>query len=226
MTRPTMNELYLPILDAAQRVGTTVSHLINLGSTKRLPIYIRPLGRTVQAMVGFERYETPYRLDGLLKLTHTDLAKFETGTEFIFVDYFDGCHHITPPIEGPRAKDDPPRPNDSEKSYVLEGDPIPLKRDDLIVMTLDLEPLKTASFDIMAPSCTWPWGTHETKLLQALARAADKFWKRYDPSDPTTAPTNETVSEWLQSQEGVASRTAEIMAQILRADGLRPGPRK
>lgn len=71
----------------------------------------------------------------------------------------------------------------------------------------------------------WPWGEYETDLLRKLAGAADRFWRLYDPSDPSTAPTNEHVEEWLV-KEGVAKRTAAIMATILRADGLRPGPRK
>ena len=71
----------------------------------------------------------------------------------------------------------------------------------------------------------WPWGRHETNLLRKLAYAADKWWKNYDPTDPTTAPTNEQVAEWLKS-ENVAARTAEVMATILRADGLSTGPRK
>lgn len=72
---------------------------------------------------------------------------------------------------------------------------------------------------------SWPWGGHETNLLRKLAYAADKWWKNYDPTDPTTAPTNEQVAEWLKS-ENVAARTAEVMATILRADGLSTGPRK
>lgn len=71
----------------------------------------------------------------------------------------------------------------------------------------------------------WPWGEYETKLLQHLAAAADRFWKRYDPGDPTTAPTNETVEDWLVSNS-VPKRVAEVMAQILRADGVKRGPRK
>ncbi len=66
---------------------------------------------------------------------------------------------------------------------------------------------------------------HSTRLLEHLTAAADRFWKLYDPGDPTTAPTNETVSAWLQ-ERGVSSRVADIMAQILRADGIPPGPRK
>lgn len=71
----------------------------------------------------------------------------------------------------------------------------------------------------------WPWGRHETDSLRKMAAAAHKFWKNYDPSDPTTAPTNKQVAEWLKAQE-VADRTAEVMASILRADGLATGPRK
>ena len=71
----------------------------------------------------------------------------------------------------------------------------------------------------------WPWGRHETKLLRKMAEAAQKFWSHYDPSDPTTAPTNQQVIDWLVKHD-VAKRTAETMATILRADGLSTGPRK
>jgi hypothetical protein len=70
----------------------------------------------------------------------------------------------------------------------------------------------------------WPWGNHETKYLRHIAAAADRFWENYDPNDPSTAPTSTIVSAWLQ-ERGVAKRVAEIIAQILRADGLPPGPR-
>lgn len=71
----------------------------------------------------------------------------------------------------------------------------------------------------------WPWGDHETELLRALAAVADEFWTLYDPEDKSTAPTNEQVIKRLK-QRGVSARTAEVMATILRADGLHPGPRK
>lgn len=71
----------------------------------------------------------------------------------------------------------------------------------------------------------WPWGNHETELLRKLAAAAAKFWTNYDPTDNTTAPTNQAVAAWLKRQ-GVSERVAEIMAQILRPDGLPTGPRK
>jgi len=71
----------------------------------------------------------------------------------------------------------------------------------------------------------WPWGDYETELLDVLANAVERFWKRYDPNDATTAPTNETVVEWIKEQK-VAGRNASFMATILRADGLPTGPRK
>jgi len=73
---------------------------------------------------------------------------------------------------------------------------------------------------------SWPWGGYETKWLRKLAAAAQRYWVNYDPSDPDTAATNKTVSDWLQNEQAVPDRVAQIMAQILRADGIRPGPRK
>lgn len=71
----------------------------------------------------------------------------------------------------------------------------------------------------------WPWGNHETDLLRKLAAAAAAFWTNYDPTDKTTAPTNQQVSDWLQTK-GVSKPTAGAMATILRADGLPTGRRK
>jgi hypothetical protein len=70
----------------------------------------------------------------------------------------------------------------------------------------------------------WPWGIYETALLRNLAEAGRKFWVNYDSTDPTTAHTNQDVVDFLVGR-GVSQRIAEAMAQILRADGLRPGPR-
>jgi hypothetical protein len=71
----------------------------------------------------------------------------------------------------------------------------------------------------------WPWGDHQTKSLVLLAKAADKFWKNYDPTDHSTAPTNENVVKWL-IENGVTERKAEIMASLLRPEEIAPGPRK
>jgi hypothetical protein len=92
-------------------------------------------------------------------------------------------------------------------------------------------PTLTTSWNSMPPLSRgtevqggWPWGSHETPLLRQLADAARQFWSTYDPDDPSTAPTNADVATYLKGK-GVADRVAEVMAQILRADGLRPGPR-
>ncbi|MFM0141284.1 hypothetical protein [Paraburkholderia sp. RL18-085-BIA-A] len=71
----------------------------------------------------------------------------------------------------------------------------------------------------------WPWGDHDTRLLRQMDAAAQKFWSLYDPADPSTAPTNKDVVEWLVTQK-VTERTAEAMATILRANDLPAGRRK
>jgi hypothetical protein len=68
------------------------------------------------------------------------------------------------------------------------------------------------------------FGRHQTRWLRKLAAASDRFWSLYDPDDHTTAPTAETVIKWL-TEQGVSERMAEVMASILRADGLPVGRR-
>ena len=72
----------------------------------------------------------------------------------------------------------------------------------------------------------WPWGNHHTETLGHLEAAARKWWALYDPSDLTTAPTNEMVSEWLQTDRGISREKARAIASMLRPDGLPTGPRK
>jgi hypothetical protein len=74
------------------------------------------------------------------------------------------------------------------------------------------------------PEKVHPWGSHSTILLEKLSKAAIKWWGNYDPSDITTAPTNEEVTAWLV-KEGVTNRIAQAMSTILRADGLQTGRR-
>lgn len=72
---------------------------------------------------------------------------------------------------------------------------------------------------------SWPWGNHETDLLRELAAAAARYYgANYDPSDIDSAPKSADVIAWLMTRR-VAKRVAEVMAQILRPDGLRTGPR-
>ena len=68
-------------------------------------------------------------------------------------------------------------------------------------------------------------GAHSTKLLSLLLEGARQWWGSYDPANPSTAPKNEQVTAWFK-EKGAADRVAEVMAQILRADGLPTGPRK
>jgi hypothetical protein len=75
----------------------------------------------------------------------------------------------------------------------------------------------------------WPWGSHETERLKLFAQVGE-FWRpvseggKYDPTDPTTAPTNAMIENWLQ-QRGVRKTPSEVMATMLRKDGMSPGPR-
>jgi len=91
-------------------------------------------------------------------------------------------------------------------------------------------PLSFPQLDIETPIhiSGWPWGRYDTYLLRLLAQAAEKFWKNYDPNDPTTAPTNDEVSRWIAKQlpPRLGEKTASVMATILRADELPSGPRK
>jgi hypothetical protein len=73
----------------------------------------------------------------------------------------------------------------------------------------------------------WPWGAHHTELLGHLDAAAQKFWVHYDPANAkATAPKNDTVVNWLETERRVSHTVAVAMATILRIDGLPTGPRK
>lgn len=71
----------------------------------------------------------------------------------------------------------------------------------------------------------WPWGNHETLLLQKFSTMMEEWWSDYDPLVPSSAPTNEEVTNWLVGQ-GIAKRVAEVMAQMARPEHIPPGPRK
>ena len=76
------------------------------------------------------------------------------------------------------------------------------------------------------PNERWPWGQHHTETLGHLEAAARKYWVLYDPNDISTAPTNEMVIEWLQSDRGISREKARAIASMLRPDGLPTGPRR
>lgn len=123
------------------------------------------------------------------------------------------------------------KPDESEGSEWHKYVQVGIKLDRLFIRAEELDELVKANQNIKAElhqsgqKQGLQWGIHETTLLQKLAAASERFWKLYDPADPTTAPTNQQVIDWLKGQ-GVSDRTAEVMATILRADGLPTGPRK
>jgi hypothetical protein len=83
-----------------------------------------------------------------------------------------------------------------------------------------------ASEGLQTGGAKWPWGNHETELLRKLAAAAERYYGvNFDPMEKEdSAPKSADVTAWLK-EKGVADRVAEVMAQILRPDGLRTGPR-
>jgi hypothetical protein len=70
----------------------------------------------------------------------------------------------------------------------------------------------------------WPWGDHDTPALGHLAAAAKQFWSTYEPG--ARASTNSEVVKWLVEQRHVTPRLAKSIATILRAENLKPGPRR
>jgi hypothetical protein len=98
-----------------------------------------------------------------------------------------------------------------------------IARADLVMMRGEIERLQRMK-DAPAASgaatlARWPWGNHSTELLEHLAAAADRYWKNYDPSDPTTAPKKEDVVKFLAAR-GVKPTNANAIAVILRPSGL------
>ncbi len=77
-----------------------------------------------------------------------------------------------------------------------------------------------------APVQRWPWGEHHTEALGHLEAAGVRFWQWFDPTDHTTAKTNEVVIEWLVTERNASKEKARAIASILRADGIPPGPRR
>jgi hypothetical protein len=74
-------------------------------------------------------------------------------------------------------------------------------------------------------------GSNITKKLKILHEANIKFWNYYDPEDPSTAPTNAQVVEWVIDQKDetgakISKHLANSMATILRDPSLPSGPRK
>lgn len=87
-----------------------------------------------------------------------------------------------------------------------------------VLLTIDTET------EVLAASI-WPWGTYETELLRVLAAATRKFWVNYDPADPSTAETNQTVAIWINATYGISMTRSFLIAKILHVDDLRSGPR-
>lgn len=75
----------------------------------------------------------------------------------------------------------------------------------------------------------WPWGRHNTYLLEVLAATAEKWWEGFTPLDDTTHLKKEFVVNWIVKEHfpHVSVHVASMIYTILRADDLPKGrPRK
>lgn len=107
----------------------------------------------------------------------------------------------------------------SEQLCVLHAERVRLDREEFGIAATPVDGVTSPS------KGKWPWGNHDTQKLRILAEAAKHWWVNYDPADATTAPTVRQVADWLVTEKGVGKGLADAMAAILRADGLKPGPR-
>lgn len=97
-------------------------------------------------------------------------------------------------------------------------------------LALNWRDLETPSVEESKSSGRWPWGDYETRLLRWVTVAVQRFWINYDPSERSTAPTGDVVVPWLLAQQGkvgeeLSGREAKLIAQIVKADSVGPGPR-
>lgn len=82
---------------------------------------------------------------------------------------------------------------------------------------------------VQTPTTQWPWGSHSTLLLAVLSQTASRWWRNYTPTDPTTAPKQEDVIEWIAKEYSgsVSTSNAYAIAKILRPETLPKGrPKK
>ena len=72
----------------------------------------------------------------------------------------------------------------------------------------------------------WPWGNHQTAVLEHLEAAANEFWVKYQVSkDIKDAPKNDTVVEWLVATYKQSNSMANSIATMLRPQEIRTGPK-
>lgn len=66
----------------------------------------------------------------------------------------------------------------------------------------------------------WPWGKHETKLLQDLEAAGKRYiGENYDPENTDTATKSNVIQAWLKSERHTPERDAEVIAKMVRGAG-------
>lgn len=66
---------------------------------------------------------------------------------------------------------------------------------------------------------------YTTRLLQIQSEAIQKWWVNYDPAEADTAPTKETIIQWL-IEKGCSDRAAKAIDLIIRHEGRKSGGAK
>lgn len=75
----------------------------------------------------------------------------------------------------------------------------------------------------------WPWGRHNTYLLEVLEHTAQQWWTNFTPLDDTTHLRKQKVVDWIVKEHypHVSVHVASMIYTILKADNLPKGrPRK
>lgn len=199
----------------------------------------------IQSLIIREKLIPSYFLKGNARSILFTLEEDEDGPKFDVNPHYDGEYFndrfvfLRCPIRISRTEyefdfacDDPTAPLEEFPSatWYEFDEPITSGDDEIVLLKSQVEKFEQTYSSPIAnhkevSTTLYPWGEHNTRLLQSLSDVATALWSRYDPLDPSTAPTNEQVEDWLIARD-VPKRIAEAMATILRADGLRMGRRK
>jgi hypothetical protein len=68
---------------------------------------------------------------------------------------------------------------------------------------------------------------YTTELLEAMHAAIERFWVRYVPDEPDTAPpSSDAIVHWLITEKGISQQAAKAIDLIIRHDSRKPGGKK
>ncbi|MCR1827859.1 hypothetical protein NSA60_14330 [Pseudomonas oleovorans] len=76
------------------------------------------------------------------------------------------------------------------------------------------------------PVVALPYHGHTSEGLEFVEDAIKQLWSTYDPEQPSTAPTQEEVINYLKSRGGAGVNMAQAVNLVLRPGKLRQGGRR